>query len=936
MSLSEPLNPITFVVAIAGHTSQCGKLSFKIVASKCSDITPTYIATQVNDQHEASCPCPWRGSRNYIYAHELDISDDDFARDCLRDMSPSNPPDVHALIPSVHDWPVPSEYTAHLSANPDHAHFIICREINKDSKRKAPSSGGVASTQPSKQRKLAKTLPIIVKNFGDVRIIQIGDKLSAPKGCSLLPTDLYTAFHTTNRRAIVVDQTRMLVRAFRTAETFGWGFYCSPESFEDMRAALSSLMTFMDLHPKYANSFERTFGYSFVSDWMSMHPEFDFHSRTFVLGTAEAFAESIEHAIHTSVKQAVNKYREVPGMETLGEVVEGCKGGEALRRILHYLSERRPMLDIQNCETAIIVEGYDLAARVAHSSDITAGPASPAHVSLAQVTRCFKAHFYDILTITVDPVSRNLLVQRLILQGTSPAFMEDLCLSFPVTDLSHLSGVPGLTLAQTAAHIAFMNDIDDPDDSRVKHVMSILKKTCPSYTYTSAQTNPLTFHFPRKYLRTYFSAFAKDLKPSETAVRNAITSIKKASPTTPYVVFEALCTLYGQGSLFWEHDVTSDLLNEKLEVRSEEGLCLRFSYCRTPMDTLPPNSSTREIKEITPVHMAQVLFEEGLLTWRRIGTQCYYRFPSAAVKTKFVREIVERSALKTRQLPATFREPAVTWIKDVLSDHLVKRPLSSVIYLTENVGQTAVEIITEVSLPVQGDLCGRSFLEVMTQRGKRIDTAMLILQAALSLRAQLHFWEFKNIPIADLYEATYCCRLPRNSAKQLTYGAHRELENFMKTLDAFPASEWNAADYSDNPSHWPNPPSSPPAASWKPTKLRHLFYWGYDNSDKTRPAVRVKCSIFRTMWESDRQVWGYGLEAARHGPPTKDELPPTHNTKDFPDVGGLRDPRIQALLPSAKVEDYIRLGIVIVVAGRFVITRDVGSAQTKREFRATE
>ncbi|KAF8869335.1 hypothetical protein CPB85DRAFT_1359034 [Mucidula mucida] len=840
---------------------------------------------------------------------------DDYAEDWLRDISPGNPPDQFALLPSTHDWPVPSDYTAHLSATPRLAHFIICpSEITKDLKRKASSDSA----------DLEKALPIIVKNFGEVRILQIGDKISAPKGRSVLPTDLHGAFHRNTRRSIVVDQTKMLVRAFRAATTFGWGCYCSPESFEDMQATLLSLLAFIDLHPKYTDSFKHTFGNSFVGDWISQYPEFDFHSRAFVLSfvfgrldpdlkTVEGFEKSIEDAVLNGVKKAIDKYHTVPGMESLGEVIVGCtSSSEALRRLLHYISEHRSMVDVHNSETVIMVEGYDLAARIGHSSDITAG-ASPSHVSLAETT--------------VDPVTRTPVVQRLILQGMSPAFMENLCLSSPVTDLSHLSGVCGLTLAQTAAHIAFWYNIDDTLDPRVQRVLSILEKTCPTYTYMSSLSKTaLVYHFPRKYLKTYFTAFANDLSPSETAVRKAMASMSHASPTMPRGVFESVCTLYGQGSLFWANDVASDLLHDELEVSSEEGLCLRFSYRRTPMHTLPPNSSTREI---TPVHMAQVLFEEGLLTWRHDQTKNKrrYRFCNAAVKAKFIRTIVERSALKIRQVPATFREPAVTWIKDVLSAHLLKRPFMSVVYLTENVGQTAVNIITEVSLPTEGDLRGHSFMEVMTQRGKRIDTVMLILNAdSEKKRAAMHFWEFKNIPIADLYEATYCRSLP---------SAYPILEKFMKCLDAFPASEWDATGYSDNTNDWPALPKLP-LASWKPTKLKELFYWGYDDSNKTGSARRVKYSIYRTMRESNKQVWRYGLEAARDGPPSNNELPPTHHTKDFPDVGGLRDPRIQALPASARVNDHIRLGIVIVVAGRFVITKEVGKARTKREFRVTD
>ncbi|KAF8867890.1 hypothetical protein CPB85DRAFT_1368766 [Mucidula mucida] len=769
---------------------------------------------------------------------------DDYAEDWLRDISPGNPPDQFALLPSTHDWPVPSDYTAHLSANPRLAHFIIYL------KRKASSD----SADPPPNTEARKDLPIIVKNFGE------GRSVSDPLYCDR-PS---RAFHTNNQISIVVDQTRMLVRAFRAENTFGWGFYCSLQSSEDMQATLVTV-SFIDLHPKYTDSFKHLREF-LCGDWISEHPTFGFHSRAFVLSFV---FDDLDPSLQTF------EIPTVPGMEDLGEVIVGCKSSsEALRRLLHYISEHRSMVDVNNSETVIMT--------------------------------------------TVDPVTRTPVVQRLILQGMSPAFMENLCLSSPVTDLSHLSGVCGLTLAQTAAHIAFWYNIDDTLDPRVQ-------RTCPTYTYMSSLSKTaLVYHFPRKYLKTYFTAFAK-IKSFRNGGTKGNGALSHASPTMPRGVFESVCTLYGQGSLFWANDVASDLLHDELR-----------SIVVHPC-ILPPNSSTREVREITPVHMAQVLFEEGLLTWRQDQTKNKrrYRFCNAAVKAKFIRTIVERSALKIRQVPATFREPAVTWIKDVLSAHLLKRPFMSVVYLTENVGQTAVNIITEVSLPTEGDLRGHSFMEVMTQRGKRIDTVMLILNAdSEKKRAAMHFWEFKNIPIADLYEATYCRSLPR-CGKQLAYSAYPILEKFMKCLDAFPASEWDASGYSNNPNDWPALPK-PPLASWKPTKLKELFYWGYDDSNKTGSARRVKYSIYRTMRESNKQVWRYGLEAARDGPPSNNELPPTHNTKDFPDVGGLRDPRIQALPASARVNDHIRLGIVIVVAGRFVITKEVGKARTKREFRATD
>ncbi|KAF8868277.1 hypothetical protein CPB85DRAFT_1537546 [Mucidula mucida] len=288
---------------------------------------------------------------------------DDYAEDWLRDISPGNPPDQFALLPSTHDWPVPSDYTAHLSANPRLAHFIICpSEITKDLKRKASSDSA-----------------------------DIGDKISAPKGRSVLPIDLHgPPTRTTNNQIfIVVDQTRMLVRAFRAENTFGWGFYCSLQSSEDMQATLLLLLAFIDLHPKYTDSFKHTFGNSFVGDWISQYPTFGFHSRAFVLSfvfddldpslqTFESFEKSVEGVILTGVEQAVDMYQTVPGMEDLGEGIVGCKSSsEALRRLLHYISEHRSMVDVNNSETVIMVEGYDLAARIGHSSDITARASPP-------------------------------------------------------------------------------------------------------------------------------------------------------------------------------------------------------------------------------------------------------------------------------------------------------------------------------------------------------------------------------------------------------------------------------------------------------------------------------------------------------------------------------------------------------------------------------
>ncbi|KAF9024059.1 hypothetical protein BDZ89DRAFT_1069434 [Hymenopellis radicata] len=164
-------------------------------------------------------------------------------------------------------------------------------------------------------------------------------------------------------------------------------------------------------------------------------------------------------------------------------------------------------------------------------------------------------------------------------------------------------------------------------------------------------------------------------------------------------------------------------------------------------------------------------------------------------------------------------------------------------------------------------------MELKTQLGKRIDNAMFIYKGHPDL---------KSIPIGDILEATLCCTLPRQPDKSLSYSAFPHIELASK--------------------------------GWKPTKLKDLFYWGYDNSDPKNKGVRVKYSIFNVIFQSDRQVSEYGEEG-------------------FPDVGGLRDERVRALPSSKTVNDSIDLGIVILVAGRFIITRNVGSVKTQREFR---
>ncbi|KAF9024036.1 hypothetical protein BDZ89DRAFT_1069417 [Hymenopellis radicata] len=215
-------------------------------------------------------------------------------------------------------------------------------------------------------------------------------------------------------------------------------------------------------------------------------------------------------------------------------------------------------------------------------------------------------------------------------------------------------------------------------------------------------------------------------------------------------------------------------------------------------------------------------------------------------------------------------------------------------------------------------------MELKTQLGKRIDNAMFIYKGPEPRRPRASFWELKSIPIGDILEATLCCTLPRESDNSLSYSAFPRIETFMEDLKAFPASEWDAKDYSENPKHWPTLPTAR-ATGWKPTKLKDLFYWGYDNSDPKKRGVRVKYSIFNVIFQSDIQVWQYGKEVAKDSKPSK--------KGGFPDVGGLRDERVRALPPSKTVNDSIDLGIVILVAGRFIITRNVGSVKTQREFR---
>ncbi|KAF8886265.1 hypothetical protein CPB85DRAFT_1258498, partial [Mucidula mucida] len=220
----------------------------------------------------------------------------ELSRDWLSNISPGNPPD-HLLY--FHRRTIGRALSTHsppICQSSFRALHYLSREINKDLKRKASSDSADPS---SKQRKLEKDLPIIVKNF-DWRQ-NIGSK--GPQRIADRPS---RAFHTNNQISIVVDQTRMLFRKECRRRYFDW--------------------------------------------W----------------------------------EQAVDKYRTVPGMESLGEVIVGCTScSEALRRLLHYISEHRSMVDVHNSETVIMVEGYDLAARIGHSSDITAA-ASPSHVSLAE------------------------------------------------------------------------------------------------------------------------------------------------------------------------------------------------------------------------------------------------------------------------------------------------------------------------------------------------------------------------------------------------------------------------------------------------------------------------------------------------------------------------------------------------------------------------
>ncbi len=247
------------------------------------------------------------------------------------------------------------------------------------------------------------------------------------------------------------------------------------------------------------------------------------------------------------------------------------------------------------------------------------------------------------------------------------------------------------------------------------------------------------------------------------------------------------------------------------------------------------------------------------------------------------------------------------------------------VHIVENVLQTALDIITEMSLATSGEVYGYSFMELQTQTGKRIDNAMFIYKGP-ERRPRVFFEELKSIPVGDILEATMRCTLPKDN-KKVSNKAFPEIEAFMRVLHDFPASEWDAPGYSSDRSRWPKQRTSYPDG-WKPTKLEDLFYWGYDNSDSTKPGVRVKYHIYNVIFHSDRQISGYGMEAARDSKP-----PRTQHGPYYPDVGGLRDDRVHALPASKTVDDRINLGTVILLAGRFVIARNVGTVKTQREFR---
>ncbi|KAF9024026.1 hypothetical protein BDZ89DRAFT_1114824 [Hymenopellis radicata] len=942
MSLSKPPklpgpdSPIAFMVAIAGHHYACPHPWYRVTALNGSDITPSYISTEVNRQHQESCPCPWRGSREFIYAYQMDLSDK-FARDDLREMSHINPPAFNALLYSAEDWPVPAQYTAKLSASGPYAQFVICNEANDALKRKASSSLGGEINPITKQTKVANNLPVVVKEFPRARIILVGNEATAPKGCNLVPKDLQEAFCSTKIRTVVVDQTTIISRAFTIAgETVGWGFYVSSDSREDLYFVRSSLMAFLDMHPEYAEAFQRTFGSFFVSDWLRKNPSFTLYSRSFILHfqfgevtplgkSIEKFEEIVEEAVYDGVKAAAKKYKRIAGMASLCDIIEGCTGREALKRVLEHVHELRKCSG-SDTEIAIMVDGYDNAARLAHSEDIIANTPRT-HVSLEAVTSCFKSCFYSVLANALDSVTTKPVIQRLILFGVSPAFTETLSLSLTIEDLSHLSGVSGLHRVQIMAQVAWIYGTDNVDDPHVKKAMLLLQESCPFYSYSSIHGDTMYHHVPRRYLKVFFSLITKNPDATSQDLRKALGSkTSGAFSRLPPSIFNTICTLYGRAVLFWGHDAASDLLNQTLEVPLEMGVRrLRFSYSSIPMDTISADNSYREVTEITPLHFAEYLVEEGLFSWRLVQqhARCYFMFPTASVHSKFNRQIVERSLLKTHRVPAQYREPAVLWIRDVLSAHLVNRPFSSVVYLTENVPQTAVDLISEVALPRSGALYGRSFMEVRTQIWNRIDNAMLVFKAGTP-RPQLYLWEFKNIPIPDLYEATMCRPLPRTPQGKLKYAAHPILEKFMETLDEIAASEWNDTKC-PNPKDWPKVPATRGSA-FRPRKLQDLFYVGYDDKGE-----RKRYSIFHSMYSSDGQVHRYGAEAARHGHPQGKGARLVVN--DRPNVGGLDDPRLKALPASKEIKDKIMLGTVTVVAGRFVIARDVGSEPTGREFR---
>lgn len=352
-------NPITFLVAAAGHTHGSNCMSFIIDAQNHSQITPTFIADETNRQHAAKCQCPWRGSRDYIYVHREDLSNL-FASDRLKEMSSTKPLSPRALIPSLEDWALAPGFTASRPAS--QTHFVISHERRDTLKRKASTSLDDEPSSASKLTKFKDDLCVTVKDFDEYRIIIITNKRTTRKGspnvkvlisrCYVLltsrpqfvPQSIEAAFRSPKQQVVLSDQTRCISNVYTIAgDTVGWGFYASAECSQDLSFLRSNFMAVLDIHPDVADTFPCMFTDTHLLCWFEAHPEF-VHSRSFLLyfkfnaltpiGSIEQFKEDIERIIYDGVDAAVKKYADFAEWHSLLDIIEGCTGRDALQRVL--------------------------------------------------------------------------------------------------------------------------------------------------------------------------------------------------------------------------------------------------------------------------------------------------------------------------------------------------------------------------------------------------------------------------------------------------------------------------------------------------------------------------------------------------------------------------------------------------------------------------